>query len=151
MTTDLGLSGLFIAAFLAATPIPFQSEIVFVGLLASGAATPSWLILTASVGNTLGSFATYAIGRGIGGLRAKRWFPLTPAQMARAEGWFQTWGLWVLLLSWAPFGDVIVAMAGVLRVPVWQFALLVAVAKTARYVVLAAVTVGGMQVFAATP
>ncbi len=151
MIADLGPYGLFLAAFLAATPIPFQSEIVFLGLLASGTVAPFWLIVIASVGNTLGSFVTYAMGRGIGGLRTKRWFPLTPAQIARAEGWFQRWGLWVLLLSWAPFGDMIVAMAGVLRVPFWQFALLVAVAKTARYIVLAVVAMGGMQVFGAAP
>ena len=151
MIPDLGLTGLFLAAFLAATPIPFQSEIVFVGLLASGTASPGLLILIVSVGNTLGSFVTYALGRGIGGLRGVRWFPLTPAQMTRAEGWFQRWGLWVLLLSWAPFGDLLVGMAGVLRVPVWQFALLVAVAKTARYIVLAALAIGGMQLFGASP
>ena len=56
--------------------------------------------------------------------------------MAQAEGWFNRWGLWSLLLSWAPFGDVIVAMAGVLRVPPGRFLLLVALAKTGRYLAL---------------
>ncbi len=130
-----GLAGLFFAAFLAATPFPMQSEVVFLALQAAG-----WplmeLIIVASIGNTLGSCVTYAFGRGIERFRHKSWFPLTPDRMAKAEGWFNRWGLWSLLLSWAPFGDVIVAMAGVLRVPVWKFLILVAIAKTGRYVAL---------------
>ena len=33
-------------------------------------------------------------------------------QMARAEDWFRRWGLWSLLLAWAPGGDVLVAVDG---------------------------------------
>ena len=131
------LAGLFLAAFLAATPIPFQSEIVFLGLLATGTATPFLLVTVASVGNTLGSVVTYIIGCGILRYQDRSWFPVTPAQLDNASGWFRRWGVWVLLLSWAPFGDVIVLMAGVLRTPWWVFLALVALAKTGRYLVLA--------------
>lgn len=131
----IALGGLFLAAFLAATPIPFQSELVFVGLQAAG-----WgifaLVVVASIGNTLGSCVTYALGRWLADQRDHRWFPLTPAQMTRAEGWWARWGLWLLLLSWAPFGDMIVALSGVLRVPFPVFVLLVAIAKTGRYIAL---------------
>lgn len=130
------LIGLFIAAFLAATPVPFQSEVVFLGLQAAGREA-FWLIVVASVGNTLGSCVTYGLGRWLSDQRDHRWFPLRPVQMARAEGWFRRWGLWLLLLSWAPFGDMIVAVSGVLRVPFPVFLLLVAIAKTGRYIALA--------------
>jgi membrane protein YqaA with SNARE-associated domain len=115
--------------------VPFQSELVFLGLQAAGWNSLS-LILVASIGNTLGSCVTYGLGRWLSDQRDHRWFPLRPDQMARAEGWFARWGLWLLLLSWAPFGDTIVAIAGVLRVPVPIFLVLVAVAKTGRYIVL---------------
>lgn len=131
------LAGLFAAAFLAATPVPFQSEVVFLALLAAEAAAPWLLVLVASVGNVLGSCVTYAVGRGLGGLRAARWFPLTPAQVARAESWFVRWGVWVLLVSWLPGGDVAVAMAGALRVPLRLFLPLVILAKTSRYIAVA--------------
>jgi membrane protein YqaA with SNARE-associated domain len=137
MWNDAGLGGLFVAAFLAATPVPFQSEILFVALLAANLATPAMLILVASIGNTLGSVITYLIGRGILQFQNRTWFPVTPAQLDRAAGWFHRWGVWVLLASWAPFGDVVVLMSGVLRTPWWVFLTLVAVAKTGRYVVLA--------------
>jgi membrane protein YqaA with SNARE-associated domain len=131
----IALAGLFLAAFLAATPVPFQSELVFLGLQAAGWGTFA-LIVVASIGNTLGSCVTYGLGRWLSDQRDHRWFPLKPVQMARAEGWFQRWGLWLLLLSWAPFGDMIVAVSGVLRVPFPVFVTLVALAKTGRYIVL---------------
>jgi membrane protein YqaA with SNARE-associated domain len=80
-----GLAGLFLAAFLAATPFPMQSEVVFLGLQAAG-----WplmqLIIVASIGNTLGSVVTYACGRGIERFRHKSWFPLTPVVAASFMG-----------------------------------------------------------------
>ena len=131
----IALAGLFLAAFLAATPLPLNSELAFLGLQAAG-----WglgpLLAVASIGNTLGSCVTYGLGRWLGDRRDHRWFPLKPDQMAKAEGWFNRWGLWLLLLSWAPMGDIIVAMAGVLRVPVPVFVVLVAIAKTGRYIAL---------------
>lgn len=134
------LSGLFAAAFIAATLIPFQSEIIFVALQAKSVA-PVWVLVgVASFGNTLGSFVNYFIGLGITRFQTHKRFPITPDQMARAQNWFARWGVWTLLLSWAPVGDVITVMAGVMRTPFWLFAVLVGVAKTGRYVVLALVT-----------
>jgi membrane protein YqaA with SNARE-associated domain len=131
----IALAGLFLAALLAASPIPLQSELVFLGLQAAG-----WkvglLVLVASVGNTLGSCVTYALGRWLSDRRDHRWFPLRTAQLARAETWFARWGVWSLLLSWAPGGDLVVALAGVLRVPFPLFLALVALARTGRYITL---------------
>lgn len=136
------LFGLFVAAFVAATPVPFQSEIIFAGLLAADPAA-LWPILTvASVGNVLGSCVNYALGRGLARLPLPdRWRP-SPATLARAEAWFGRWGVWSLLLSWMPLGDVLTVVAGTLRTPFWLFLLLVAVAKTGRYLVLALVVLG---------
>ena len=142
ITAGVSISGLFIAAFLAATPIPFQSEVVFLALLAAQTADPVILVIVASVGNVLGSCVTYAVGRGVGGQRSARWFPLRPDQLAKAEAWFKRWGLWALLVSWAPGGDLIVALSGVLRVPVLTFLILVTIAKTLRYAAVALIGLG---------
>ncbi len=139
MTGLLALAGLFVAALLAATPLPLNSEVPFIALQASGWPAQT-LVIVASVGNVLGSCVTFALGRGLGGYRDHPRFPIRPAQMARAEGWFRRWGLWSLLLAWAPGGDVLVAAAGLLRVPVATFLLLVSLAKTGRYVALAYAT-----------
>ena len=136
------LFGLFVAAFVAATIVPFQSEVVFVALQVSGHVPVVWLVVVASIGNTLGAVVNYVIGRGITRFESKSWFPATPAQMARAEGWFQRWGIWALLVSWLPVGDVMTVVAGVMRTPLWLFLVLVGIAKTTRYVGLALITAG---------
>lgn len=135
----LALVGLFFAALLAATPVPFNSEVPFIAMQAAGWPAVT-LVVVASVGNVLGSCVTYGLGRGLGHYRDHPRFPIRPAQMARAEGWFQRWGLWSLLLAWAPGGDVLVAVAGLLRVPFTVFFVLVSLAKTGRYAVLALAT-----------
>ncbi|WP_424975948.1 YqaA family protein [Dinoroseobacter sp. S124A] len=137
------LATMFAVAFGAATLLPLQSEIVFTAFQIQ-AAVPLWaLLLVASVGNTLGSVLNYALGWQIPRFRDKRWFPVTEAQLDKAQSWFTKYGKWSLLLSWAPLGDAITVAAGVMRTPLIVFVLLVGFAKTARYVVLAAAVVGG--------
>lgn len=48
------LATLFLAAFGAATVLPFQSELVFVGLQLAGKIDPVTLVVAASVGNIWG-------------------------------------------------------------------------------------------------
>ena len=133
------LLGMFLAAFLAATPILMQSELAFIALAASGWSIPA-LVIVASLGNILGSCVTYAAGRGLGGLGLWRWFRLPSEKMARAETWFARWGRWSLLLSWLPGGDLLVLLAGTLRMPLLPFIALITLAKTGRYVALAMAT-----------
>lgn len=133
--------GLFAIAFVAATILPAQSEAALVALLLAGAQSPVLLVVVASVGNVLGAVINWMLGRGVERFRDRTWFPVKPAQLDRATGWYRRWGRWSLLLSWAPIGgDALTVAAGVLREPLWSFVLLVAIAKTLRYVVLAAVT-----------
>jgi membrane protein YqaA with SNARE-associated domain len=142
MVIASSLIGLFIAAFVAATIVPFQSEVVFVALQVADI-VPVWaMVVVAGIGNTLGAVINYYIGRGITRFEGKQWFPATPAQMARAEAWFARWGVWILLVSWLPVGDVMTVMAGVMRTPIWLFLALVGVAKTTRYIGLALITAG---------
>lgn len=128
---------LFAAAFGAATILPLQSEIVFVALQLQET-IPVWLIVVvASVGNIGGAVVNYALGRGLERTRQSRWFPVSAKQLDRAQDWYGRWGVWTLLLSWAPLGDAFTVVAGVMRTPLWQFVSLVTLAKTGRYIVLA--------------
>lgn len=137
------LGGLFLIAFAAATLLPAQSEATLVALLAVGTYSPSLLVAVASLGNILGSVTNWLIGRGVDRFRERRWFPVGPDKLENAVGWYSRWGRWSLLLSWAPIiGDALTVAAGVLREPLWSFLVLVTVAKTGRYVVLAVVTAG---------
>jgi membrane protein YqaA with SNARE-associated domain len=141
MSDIAAYAGLFAVAFVAATILPAQSEAALVALLVAGAQEPVALVAVASLGNTLGAVVNWALGRGVSRFSGRRWFPVTPAQLDCATRWYGRWGRWSLMLSWAPVGgDALTVAAGVLREPLWSFVLLVGLAKTARYVVLAAAT-----------
>ena len=134
--------GLFLSALGAATLLPMQSEAVLAGLLLSGRPV-LLLIAVASLGNTLGGLINWALGRGIERSRHRRWFPVSEAALTRAQGWYARWGKWSLLLSWMPIiGDPLTLAAGVMRERFATVLVLVAIAKTGRYAVLAAVTLG---------
>jgi membrane protein YqaA with SNARE-associated domain len=140
---DLAIYGsLFLAALVAATILPMQSEAALVGLLLAG--YPPWLlIVVASAGNVLGSVINWLLGRGIERFRHERWFPASEAALDRAQGWYRRYGKWSLLLSWVPVvGDPLTVVAGVLREPFPVFLTLVAIAKIGRYLALAGLTLG---------
>ena len=124
---------LFGSAFLAATILPFYSEIILVLGLQEGA-DPALLLVTATVGNTLGAVVNWVIGRQLLRFQDKRWFYFTPAQIARAQRWFQRRGVWSLLFAWLPIGgDALTLIAGVMKVPLPTFLLLVGIGKALRY------------------
>ncbi len=58
---DPGYIGLFLAAFLAATVLPFSSEILF-GTMLYGDYDFALCLLFASAGNTLGGMSSYLLG-----------------------------------------------------------------------------------------
>ncbi len=135
--------GLFLSAFGAASLLPLQSEAVLVGLLLNGGQPAAALLAVACVGNVLGSVLNAALGRGLERYRERRWFPVSPARLEQAKASYRRYGRWSLLLSWVPvIGDPLTLVAGVMREPWWSFLLLVSLAKTARYLVLAALTLG---------
>jgi membrane protein YqaA with SNARE-associated domain len=138
-------AGLFAAALAAATVLPAQSEVALVALLLAEH-YPVWLlVLVAAVGNTLGSTVNWGLGRLFTRLERRPWFPVRREAIARAETWYHRYGRWSLLLSWLPvIGDPLTIVAGVLREPLPIFLLLVATAKTARYLAVVAITQGWM-------
>ncbi|MDD9981312.1 MAG: DedA family protein [Gammaproteobacteria bacterium] len=128
---------MFTSAFLAATIVPFASEIALTGALAAGGAV-HWLVLVATLGNTLGAVINWALGRFIERFRDRRWFPASPQQIERAQAWFQRYGIWSLLFAWLPVvGEPLTVVAGAMRVHIAPFLILVAIGKGLRYVVLA--------------
>ena len=136
-------AGLFMAALIAATIFPMQSEAILVSLIATGNYSTTALLTVASIGNTLGAAVNWVLGRYIGRFSDRRWFPATPNRLARAEAWYRKYGKWSLLFSWLPIGgDALTVIAGTLRVPLPTFLLLVFIGKAVRYLALAAATHG---------
>ena len=126
---DTGLAALFAAAFVSATVLPANSEIVLLAVLKAFPDRFAEAIAVATVGNTLGGMTTYGVGRLI---------PDRKVSSARAVAWVRRHGAWALLLSWVPLvGDAMCAAAGWLRVGVAPALAAMAVGKLARYLLVA--------------
>jgi len=129
---SLGLIGLFASAFISSTLAPGGSEVVLAYLVAQGD-TPAYLLLvTATVGNTLGALTTWLLG-----LLAARRFPLddlADSKRHKAVQAMRRFGVPLLLLSWLPLvGDGFCFAAGWLRLSFMASLVAIALGKLGRY------------------
>ena len=138
--TELGYIGLFIASFLAATILPLSSELVLSVLLTNGL-PPSSLVIIATIGNVLGSLTNYALGYWASLGLVKKWLKLSEEEFVSAEQRFKKYGVLSLFFAWVPIiGDPLTVMAGVLRIRLLWFVILVTAGKLIRYIVISYIT-----------
>lgn len=131
------LLSLFLGAFLAATILPFSSEVMLATALSASHIDERLLIAVAAFGNTMGALLNWGIGRYLLHWSDRGWFPISQPQLASASVRFNKYGTWSLLLAWVPvIGDPLTFVAGMLNVRLAVFLPLVAIGKTLRYVVI---------------
>lgn len=122
------LAGLFIAAFAAATLIPFPSEAALFAYLKAYPDRTALAVAVATVGNTAGGMTSYLVGR------------LVPQKQMheRAMALMRRYGAPMTFFGWIPvLGDALTVAAGWLRVN-WLAALVfMAAGRCARYIVVA--------------
>ena len=126
---------LFFISFLASTLLPISSEVSLLYYLQNGD-NAIILLVSAGVGNTLGSIINYFIGKkGVELLiKSKK---ISPKQLHQTHRLFDKYGGYSLLLSWLPIiGDPITLVAGVLKYDLKKFIFIVMVAKFGRYVII---------------
>ena len=125
---------LFVISFLAATILPFSSELTLAGLIVTSNYDNLLLLIVASFGNVLGSVVNWALGFYSRNLSSKKWFPFKETQIEKSSKWFRKFGKWSLLFAWVPvLGDPLTLIAGLLRVKFLDFIILVAIGKVSRY------------------
>lgn len=135
-----GPAGLFAVSFLASTLLPLGSEWLLVALLTQRL-DPVMLVTVATVGNMLGAGTTYAIGRAGSEPLKRRLLRMDQQSEDRAMLLFRRYGSPALLFSWLPVvGDALCLAAGLLRLPLDRFVILMTLGKLGRYVVVAMAT-----------
>jgi len=128
---------LFFISFLAATILPFSSELTLAGLISTSNYDNLILLVVASFGNVLGSVFNWGLGFYARNLTIKKWFPSKETQIERSSKWFSKFGKWSLLFAWLPIvGDPLTFVAGLLRVRFLDFIILVAIGKVSRYLIV---------------
>ena len=127
---------LFGSAFLAATILPFSSELLLFAMLRDGG-DPLLLVVIATLGNTLGAVVNWLLGVYLLRFQDRRWFYFSRDQIARAQRWYRRYGFWSLLFAWMPLGgDALTLIAGIMKLRLWLFLLLVGSGKGLRYILV---------------
>lgn len=144
---ELGLLGLFIASFLSATLIPASSELVMVSLYFSGI-EPLHLLLVATLGNSIGGFSGYLLGRyGLISLLEK-YFSFSNNQFPGVLKVVRSYPLTSAFFCWLPIiGDFISIILGVVKAKPISVLLLMTLGKALRYGLILLATHKGWQWF----
>lgn len=130
---EYGYIGVFIASFLAATILPFSSEVVLTGVLLSGASY--WpCMIAATTGNFLGGMTCYWLGM-LGKVEwIKKYLRLDIKKLERVQAWVKEKGSWMAFFVFLPgIGDFIAVALGFMRANVWVVALSMLAGKALRY------------------
>ena len=132
---EIGYWGLFISSFLAATIIPVTSEALLILILSMGY-DPLISLTSATIGNTLGGWLNYIIGR----MGNPYWLKVFGATLERINKWknkVNKYGSWMALFSWLPFiGDVLGIALGFFRARILTTFLFIFIGKFLRYLFL---------------
>lgn len=128
---------LFITAFLAATILPFSSEVAFVAAIKNDMPIYTALFF-ASSGNILAIIFNYWLGFL---LYEKIKTKLLSSKIGnKAYKLGHKWGYGALLLSWLPIiGDPLTLVAGLVRLKFVWFVIIAGILRIARYYFLALV------------
>jgi membrane protein YqaA with SNARE-associated domain len=124
---------LFLSSFVSATLFPLGSEALLLYNLSLDL-NVYLLLLTATIGNTLGSIVNYYFGlKGEALLIEKKL--IKEKRIIQAKKYFDTYGAYSLLLSWVPIiGDPITFIAGIVQYDIKKFIVIVMFAKGGRYI-----------------
>ena len=125
---------LFFSAFLAATILPFSSEVAFVVALQNGMSSFNAMFF-ASSGNVLAIVVNYYLGYW---LYEKTKTKLKSSKIGRHSlACGHKYGYGALLLSWLPIiGDPLTLVAGIVRLKFVWFVLIAGGLRVARYYAL---------------
>lgn len=133
---DWGYWGMLVAAFLAGSFFPFNSEAVMVGLQAAGLA-PLPLVIYGTIGNVLGSLFNYGVGR-LGKVEwIERYLHVKKESLDKARRFIGEKGAWMGFFAFVPIlGSAICILLGLMKANFFLTTLSVTVGKLLRYLLI---------------
>lgn len=126
----------FFGSFLAATVIPFSSEAILIGFLINGS-PPLFLLLFATLGNSLGAMFNFYIGK-LGHLVwAEKYLKIRKESIYKFQKNIIKHGALLGFFCWLPvIGDPLSLALGFFRVPFVKFVFSMCFGKFLRYFVI---------------
>lgn len=132
---QFGYIGLFIISLIAASIVPFSSELFVIAMPPLG--FNPWLVgLVATLGNVAGALTMYWLGVKGHDYVVQR-YKVKKERLEQAENWFRKWGAPALLLAGLPvIGDPICLAAGATHMRMPKFLAWTFVGKGWRYILI---------------
>ena len=126
---------LLLSSFLAATFVPFSSELHFAAIVEKD---NLWLaVFVATTGNTLGGMFTYLLGWLAKWNWIEKYCRVKHHKIQNFQEVIQKYGGWMGLLTWMPIvGDVIAVGLGIFRLNPTTVLIAMALGKGTRYLVI---------------
>ncbi len=131
-----GYLGMFFSAFLAATVLPFSSDIIY-GLMLLNQYDPFWTTVMASLGNSLGGMSSYFLGYFGYWVFIEKYLQVKKAKVEAWQEKVARFGSWPALITWLPvIGDPIAIALGFFKLNVYKVAVLMLIGKSLRYITI---------------
>ncbi len=139
---NYGYLGLFIASFLAATILPFSSEALLSFLLYNGY-NSTYCIIVATLGNSLGSFLNYFLGRLGRWDLIEKYLRVKQQKIEKFKLRVKKYFALAAFLTWLPVvGDIFSIALGVLKANIKKTFFFITIGKLLRYIVWYYITMG---------
>ena len=134
---NYGYIGMCLAAFLAGTFVPFNSEVVMAALIATTSIDPWLTIISGTIGNVAGTIFNYYIGRIWDVQTISKWMRIKEKRLVKTKNYVENKGSWIAMFTFLPiFGSAIAIALGILRANVWGVTLFSFIGKFARYILV---------------
>lgn len=144
---ELGYWGLFLVSFLAATVLPFSSDVV-VGAMALGNFNSVWLFLFATAGNWLGGVLMYYAGYLGKADWLHKYAGISQPHIASAKKRVKKYGSYAAFFVWVPIiGDPMAIALGFFRSPVVSTLAWMLLGKALRYAIIILAIKQGVELF----
>ena len=145
MTYEMGYPLLFLASFLAATVVPFSSELVLSGMLVAGF-DPYVSLIVATLGNWMGGLTSYWLGWLGKWQWIEKYLRISEAKLVRVQTKIKGREGWVAFFCWLPIvGDVLAVALGLIKSNFFRSALWMLIGKGVRYAVWGYLTIQTLQ------
>ena len=134
---NYGYIGMCLAAFLAGTFVPFNSEVVMAALVATTSMDPWLTIISGTIGNVAGTIFNYYIGRIWDVQTISKWMRIKEKRLVKTKNYVENKGSWIAMFTFLPiFGSAIAIALGILRANVWGVTFFSFVGKFSRYILV---------------
>ena len=144
---DWGYCGLFLSALVAGSILPFSSELVLVALVKAGL-SPTFCILAATMGNTIGGMTCYYIGHLGKPDWVRKYLGVKPEKVFKMQAFLQGKGAFMAVFAFLPFvGEIIAIALGFMRSNVWLTTFSMFIGKLLRYILMLLALEGIINLF----